>query len=44
MSDVVNTLKLLSDAGVFGCVVDINALRYYGAGRITAVNHEPGYN
>lgn len=38
VSDVVDALKLLNDAGVFGCVVDINALRYYGAGRVTAVS------
>jgi hypothetical protein len=34
VSDVVDTLKLLNDAGVFGCVVGVNALRYYGAGRV----------
>jgi hypothetical protein len=33
--ETLEVIKLLKVAGIPACVVDVNALRYYGAGRVT---------
>ena len=37
VEDVLEVIKLLKTANIPACIVDVNALRYYGAGRATWV-------
>ena len=41
VDDVRNVLALLNAANIPACVVHVNALRYYGAGRVTSVSPAP---
>lgn len=37
-NDVLQILKVLNAAGVPTCIIDVQALRYYGAGRVIWVS------
>lgn len=39
--DILGVIGLLNNANIPTCIVGVNALRYYGAGRITSVSHGP---